>query len=192
MIPRHASTLTLPVLTLALLTLALPACSPPPEGQDRLDATAEDVVLPDCKQAATLYAIAADESHVDLTTGAALAITRGFQGFLFVRVGLRAPFPLPTTVKLKVHIAVQDGTDVASQFSTVHSHATGDGSFVTTDVAFFFNDMPLAAMVGRTAHVQVTAKTADCVVQAAADVTLTVGDFMAQDAGFWDSSDTSP
>jgi len=179
------------ILALALLAVATQTCNPQ-VGQDPPDGDIADTVLPVCPQGATLYGIGHDEMPVDLPTGSLLPIIEGFQGFLFVRLGLRAPYSLPSTVKLKVRVAVESGTTVASQFATVHSRALGNNHFETNDVPFFFHDMPLGALVGRTARVQITTQTGTCVVHASADVTLTVGTFMAADAGFWNASDTSP
>lgn len=174
-----------------LAACLLAGCGDDPSPADAVISHDTGPALPDCAQPGTLYGIGLAEMPIDVTQGTELPITLGFQQFIFVRVGLRAPVPLPGVVHLKIHITL-DGTNLAANFSTVKSHPLAGGGAETTDVPLFFNDTTQAELVGRTAHLQISASTGTCTMRAAADVLLTVGDLMAADAGFWNESDTSP
>lgn len=142
-----------------------------------------------CDASAIVYKISVDDEAVDLAEGATLPVTRGFQGFLFVRVGLRTPLVLPQTIKLKAHIEVPGEVDRVVVYATVQTEAVA-GGYRTTDVPVFFNDTPLAELVGRSATVELWTQSPGCRLQGSAKVTLGTGVYMNEDASFWDQDVT--
>ena len=138
-----------------------------------------------CDASAIIYKISVDDEAVDLAEGATLPVTRGFQGFLFVRIGLKTPLVLPQSIKLKAHVEVPGEVDRVAVYATVQTEAVA-GGYRTTDVPVFFNDTPLAELVGRTATVELWTQSPGCRLQGSASVTLGTGVYMNEDASFWD------
>ena len=175
------------MLTLRLLLLCpllLTACTPPTVAQN--DATQEQ--QPDvsaCTATATLFGIDVAELPVELTLGTSLPVTQGFQGFIFVRVGLRTGLPLPAIVKVATHVTIAGLLDQTYGPIPANTRATANGGMETTEVPFMFNDTPLADLIGQTAHVRVWTTTPGCRLAAEADVHLTAGGYMGADAGIW-------
>ncbi len=174
----------------AALTLAnLCQCASPAAPGDPLDVVADQTSfeLPLCPVSGSVYGMEyrpEGDLAIDLTPGASLPITLGFQGFLFVQVGLRTTMPLPTGVKLQAKLLPKDGTAVTVNYVTVKSHTTSNGS-ETSDIALFFNDQPLAELVGKPATVQISVLTGNCALSANVDVILQAGNVMGADAAFW-------
>ena len=102
-------------------------CEPPPAPPAKEDAVVADVALPPCAQSGELVALTVDGTERVLVNGTKLPVVLGFQGFIFVRLALRSPEPLPTTVKVRVLAVVPGLVDVSTPFSTVKTQASGAG-----------------------------------------------------------------
>ncbi len=176
-------------LTSALLTCLSLACSTPSPSYSDAGGH-EDVAIGPCDASALIYKISIKDEAVDLAEDATLPVTRGFQGFLFVRVGLKTPLVLPQTIKLKAHVEVPGEVDQVAVYSTVKT-AGGAGTYQTTDIPVFFNDTPLAELVGKEATVALWTQSTGCRLRAKASVRLSSGNYMNEDASFWDQ-DVSP
>jgi hypothetical protein len=171
------------VTCLSLATIVTCACSP------GIPADVPDVVtdIGPCEQTAAMFQVGADEQPLAIHDGDVLPLVQGFQGFLFIRVGLRSVQTVPGVVKLAVHVRVPGRVDQTGQFQSVHAKALAEGGWQSGDVPFFFNDASLADLVGRTAQVDVWTTSPGCRLVASREVTLTTGAFMSQDAGFWET-----
>ena len=179
-------------LLFCAVLIGLASCAPPPapESSDASGDIALDIGP--CAQEATLFGIDLNDQPSALPSGATLAITRGFQGLFFVRVGLRTSTPLPSQVRLAIRVTIAGELDQTSKFQVVHAAPMPEGGYQTTDVPFFFNDTTMAELIGRTAQVTVWSTTTGCVLKAAADVELVSGSFMGADAAFWQDDSGSP
>ncbi|MCO4762533.1 MAG: hypothetical protein KC502_13565 [Myxococcales bacterium] len=175
---------------LALLCSLAVACTGPSSAGDADAGGFQDIVIGPCDANALIYKISITDEAVDLAEGATLPVTRGFQGFLFVRIGLKTPLVLPQTIKLKAHVEVPGEVDQVAVYSTVKTQ-TGPGGYQTTDVPVFFNDTPLAELVGKEATVELWTQSVGCRLRGKAKVTLGSGNYMDEDADFWDQ-DVSP
>ena len=173
-----------PLLWFAVAGLA--ACTPHVHpAVDTLDAGDEpDTALPPCQQTGVVYGVGVDHQPIDLPPDGTLPVTQGFQGFLFVRVGLRSLQPLPGVLKAKVHVVLDNGIDIWVPYRTVKSTAWNTGA-QTTNVPVYFNDSPLPELLSRKAAIDVVVSTSTCTMTAHSDAVLTVGGFMAADSGFW-------
>lgn len=174
--------------TLAVLALGLVACSEPtPPPVDPAD-TNTDVadVIGRCDNPGVLFGIATNDLPTTLSPGDPLPITRGFQGFLFVRVGLTTELSLPGIIKLGAHVSVKDKVDKTATYATVKTSANLPSGQRSDDVPVFFNDTPLAELVGRKATVTVWTNSGGCrLVAVVEDLVLATGNFMAEDSTFW-------
>lgn len=173
---------------LSLLALAGAACEPPPAPPPAEDAAVADVNLPPCAQAGELIALDVEGTPRVLSAGSKLPVVLGFQGFIFVRLALRSPAPLPATVKVRVVATVPGLVDVSTPFSTVKTQAEGAG-WVTRDIAFFFNDVPFAELAGKPAEIGLAVDTKTCRMAAQASVVLEDGGYMGADAALWGTLD---
>lgn len=166
--------------------LAVLGCGPdaPKPSADSLDAHAADANLPACAGVAQLYGIGVDEQPFDLVDGSQLPVTQGFQGFLFVRVGLRTAMPLPGAVLLGLSVVLDNDVEVAVAPHPVKVSSAG-GQAQTSFVALYFNDWPLPQLVGRKAKIKVAARTDSCVLSSEVAASLSLGAYMSADAAFW-------
>lgn len=166
------------------LLVFLSTCTAP--GHSEPDAVAEPVAdVGPCSDSAGLYGIAVNELPFDVSAGTQLPITTGFQGFLFVRVGLRAKVTLPAVVKVVVHVAVPGKLNQTFGPTPAYTRAGPGGGSETAEIPFFFNDTPLAELIGQDAHVKVWTTATGCRLLAEGDVRLSAGGYMGADAGFW-------
>ena len=169
---------------LPILVLLGAACTSPPTAQ--VDATQEQQAdIGPCAESATLFGINVAELPVDLTLDTQLPVTQGFQGFIFVRVGLRTTVPLPAIAKVYTHLTIAGLLDQTYGPVPSNTRAATQGGMETTEVPFFFNDTPLAQLVGQTAHVKVWTTAPGCRLTAETDVKLSAGGYMGADAGIW-------
>jgi hypothetical protein len=185
---QQAKSIRIAVFAAGLL-VAL-GCEPPPAPPEVEDTAVADVLLPPCAQAGELIALDVDGNPRVLTSGSKLPVVLGFQGFVFVRLALRSPALLPTTVKVRVVATVPGLVDVSTPFSTVKTQADGS-AWITRDVAFFFNDVPFAELAGKPAEIGLAVDTKTCRMAASASVVLEDGGYMGADAALWGTLDGS-
>lgn len=157
-------------------------CAMPPEAFSDVAESAADVGP--CEQTATLFGISAQELPLDLTTATELPVTQGFQGLIFVRVGMRTQLPLPAIVRVGLHIAIAGKLDQTFGPTNAATRVV-KGGVETTEIAFFFNDPTLADLIGQHAHIRSWTTTPGCRLSAEADVVLVAGAWMGADAGLW-------
>ncbi len=186
----HLAVVLSAILSLSATLGLLASCTGVGSHDDADAGVVKDVVIGPCDVSAIVYKISVDEEAVDLAEGVTLPVTRGFQGFLFVRVGLRSELVLPGTIKLKAHVEIPGEVDQVAAFATVKTESVA-GGYRTIDVPVFFNDTPLAELVGRLASVGLWTASPGCRLQGAVNVKLGSGNFMDEDASFWDK-DASP
>ena len=173
---------------IALSTTWLAACEPPP-APPAIDAElSTDTQLPPCSQTAELFALTVNGQVRDLVPGSQLPLVLGFQGFIFVRVGLRSQALLPSTVKVRLQVQVPGLVDTATGSMGVKTLVDGQ-SWVTRDIAFFFNDVPFAELAGRPASLAMALDTPTCRLTATAAVVLEDGGVMGADAALWGTLD---
>jgi len=174
-------------IRIAALAAALAAvrCAGATPSTDALDAQTEpDTALPACPQSGVVFGLGVDHQPIDLTPGDKLPVTQGFQGFLFVRVGLRSAERLPDVVHTKVHVVLDNGLDT---WVPARPLATGpwQAGSQTSDVPVYFNSTPLPELLARKASIDVISSTGKCEIRAHVDTVLSIGGFMAADAAFW-------
>jgi len=168
-----------------LALLFATACGPQPAPRDPMDATQKvDSSLPTCPDSAQVFGIDKNETRVVLSSGSELAVTQGFQGFLFVRVGLHTASTLAKSVHMSVIVALDNGVEQYLPQRPVKTEAVTGGS-ETVEMPVFFNDSTMPDLISRKAAVDVEVETATCVMRAHVDTTLTYGGYMGADAGFW-------
>lgn len=179
---------TVKAAAIAVGVLVALGCSPPAPPPEVEDTAVADVLLPPCDQPGELIALDVDGNPRVLTSGSKLPVVLGFQGFIFVRLALRSPAQLPTTVKVRVVATVPGLVDVSTPFSTVKTQADGS-AWITRDVAFFFNDVPFAELAGKPAEIGLAVDTKTCRMAASASVVLEDGGYMGADAALWGTLD---
>ena len=174
------------LMSRCLLVLAwlFVGCTTPPTAQADAGPTPAADIGP-CTETATLFGIDIAEIPVDLTLSSQLPVSQGFQGFIFVRVGLRTALQLPAVVKVSTHVTIAGKVDATYGPIPANTRATANGGMETTEVPFFFNDTTLADLIGQTAHVRVWTTAPGCRLMAETDVKLTAGGYMGADAGIW-------
>ncbi len=170
-----------PLFAVIALALACDDAAPeaPPEPEPEPEPE-PDPKLP-CAEPGVLFGVDQAGETYELPDGAELPVTLGFQGFLFVQLGLRTSEPLAATIRLDTKLAVEGNAALEAPNPGVRTSEAPPGTFVTAPVLIFFLDQPLVELVGRTALVEGAANGATCRVHASASVTIVDGDRM--DAG---------
>jgi len=173
----------IPILTALAACLLLTGCPAP-------DPSHGDAGVPDagldagpCAESAALYGIDIHDEEQLLTAGTPLPITLGFQGFQYVRVGLRTARALPATVDLWMHISAGGALDLDTAFFGVETRTAPGGEAESIDVAVMFNDVPLAELLGLNATVRASTTSPGCALTGTADVVLVQGVFQGPDGG---------
>lgn len=178
--------------TLCLLALAgCPAATPTGDA----DASAAmDTPLPPCPDPSHLVRLDIDDLPADVTPQGVLPILRGFQGFLFVRVCLVTPAVLPAVVVVRAGLRGEGGVELEPPDAKTKPLLLADGSARVCAQPLFFNDFPLAGLIGKKATVTVAAVRPPhgCEVRREVPVVLTVGGWMGPDAGFWADTAAAP
>ena len=137
-----------------------------------------------CAETADLYGIDIHEQTQILTADSTLPVTLGFQGFLFVRVGMRTQMELPGTVNLWVQASIPGLLDTTRPFFGTETRAAEGGATETVEVTEIFNDQTLAQLLGSKATFILSTDTPGCTLSATAEVTLVQGGYQGPDGGF--------
>lgn len=170
---------------LAVITcLLLAGCSspdPPPEDAGPPDTGPPDAGL--CAEPVSAYGVDVHEQKPVLADGSILPITLGFQGFQYVRVGLRTERALPATADVWVQVVIDGELDRATAFAGVETRAAEEGGVETADVNMMFNDVPLAQLVGQHASLRIWTTSPGCRLDASVEVVLIQGVYQAADGG---------
>lgn len=88
-------------------------------------------------------------------------ITLGFQGFRYIQSVLRLEGVTATSAKHSARIVVEGQEPYVLTDTPVKVHEEG-GALVTDEVLVFFNDLPIAELVGKQAEITLTAKAGGC------------------------------
>ncbi len=176
--------------TVAALAVAFAACEPPPAPPPVEDTATADIKLPPCEAIGEIFAVDKDGGERSLASDKTtkIPLILGFQGFIFLRLGLRSPVALPGVVKLKISAQVGSVHDVTTPFASVKTSPNAGGS-VTRDVPLFFNDVPFAELAGKPATVGLQVDTNTCRMTSIAPVELEDGGIMGADASMWGTID---
>jgi len=180
----------LPALALALLACSEPPPTPEPDAVDPFDATTDALpdVIPACQTEAHVFGMDKNDQVQVLEDGVPLSVARGFQGFIFLRVGLRTTGTLSGSVKLKVRVQVAGSiaSDVTATFAPVPTKPLPKGGSQTAEVPFFINDVPIIELrKGPPAAVSVWTIDGGCQTSAKATVTLVQDNYMGEDSAMW-------
>lgn len=110
-------------------------------------------------------------------------VVLGFQGFRFIDAAGRLTGIEAKGAVFRLRVTV-DGHDSMTQDSASELASDEDGGLVAEHVQIFFNDMPMAELVGRSVSIEARAKVGDCAGDFATTVVLEEGGCMpADDAG---------
>ncbi|MEZ4269140.1 MAG: hypothetical protein R3F39_22520 [Myxococcota bacterium] len=194
--PTHTPSHAPLALTLALAcALALSAgCDPAKVAELPPSADVQDTSpgpLPPCPETGTLYVLDSDLVRGPLTSGAPLGVILGFQGFQFAQVGLVSPVPLDNPARVSVFVDSGDKLALHSVSPALRPTKV-DGGWETPAVLVFFNDVPLAELVGLTATLTLRADAGDCALSASVDVQLTTGGYTGEDSPVWADATNLP
>lgn len=165
--------------SLVLLSLLLAACEPtePPEEPAPEPEPEPEPVLPACDEPGSLYGLDAARQPFELVPGAEVPVILGFQGFLFLEVGLRSTQKLPGSMDVITRVQVESGVDLTATNPGILAAQDGAG-WKSDPVLVFFNDVPLVDLHGRRATLGVGTATPTCVLSASAEVLLVDGGVM--------------
>lgn len=148
--------------------------TPPPDAAD-------DAQVP-CEQEGALLGFEGSESHV-LHAGDALPVILGFQGFIFVEVGLRSPEPLEEFVVVRSNARLSGGAEVSDTHPGIGTQPGPNGAWDTRKLLVFSNDFPPAELYGREVELALAAPASGCRVRATVRGHLVEGGVQLQDAG---------
>lgn len=166
-------------LGLAALGPALLAgCAPaPPETTPTTTAT--------CHFDLTLGRVS-ESGFIPFADGDEAGVVLGFQGFRFIDAAAVLDGPSATDAAFRVR-ATADGHEPVT--SDAHASLTPmeNGESMAEHVQIFFNDIPMAELLGRTCKLEVRATVAGCTGEDDVSVVLGDGGCMPSDAGAPDS-----
>ncbi len=194
--PTHAQSRAPLALTLALACAAalLTGCDPAKISELPPSADAQDTSpgpLPACPETGSLYVLDSELVRGPVTPGAPLGVILGFQGFQFAQLGLVSPVPLDNPVRVSVFVDSGDKLALHS-LSPALRPTKVDGRWETPSVLVFFNDVPLAELVGLRATLTLRADAGDCALSASEDVVLTTGGYTGEDSPIWADATNLP
>ncbi|MCK6573007.1 hypothetical protein L6V77_18145 [Myxococcota bacterium] len=128
---------------------------------------------PSCPATARLIAFDAEEADAShpLAAGDRLAVIEGFQGFVFVQVGLSTTDRLGATVTGHTELRLASGERLTETYGGL-SMVSDAGAFRTDKLLVYFNDQPPATLYGRQAEVMVVIDGDTCRATARASVVL--------------------
>lgn len=121
-------------------------------------------------------------------------ITLGFQGFRYILSALRLEDVKATTATHAARVAVEGQAPYTLADTLVKLHSEG-GVLFSDDVLVFFNDLPIADLVGKSAEISLAAKAGGCLGTTARTLTLRDDEscIQAEDGGLsCQSSDGGP
>ncbi|MFO0568518.1 MAG: hypothetical protein U0263_22845 [Polyangiaceae bacterium] len=110
-------------------------------------------------------------AFVPFTDGDDAEITLGFQGFRYIQSVLRLENVQATSASHSARIVVEGQDPYSLSDTPVKVHDEG-GALYSDEVLVFFNDLPIADIVGKNAQITLTAKAAKCVGTTKTQVTL--------------------
>lgn len=171
------------MIRLAVAALLASACEAAPSTTDAApppDATV-DAQRP-CAREGQLLGFDGSTAHV-LAEGDELPVILGFQGFIFVEVGLRSPEPLDEFVTVHSNARLSGGAEVADAHPGIGTGPGPDGSWDTRRVLIFFNDFPPAELYGREAELALSVPASTCRLRATVRGRLVEGGVQLEDAG---------
>jgi hypothetical protein len=161
------------------------ACATPAEGPEPAEvADTSTTPLPACAETGTLFAVTLAGDREDLKTDSELRVSLGFQAFQFAQVGLRSPLALLEPTRLTVYVDVPGKLTYSVAHPRVHTSATS-AAWETSPELVFFNDAPMADLLGQAASLTMRASTGTCLLSATADVVLVDGGFADENAPIW-------
>jgi len=110
-------------------------------------------------------------AFVPFTDGDDAEITLGFQGFRYIQSVLKLENVKATSASHSARIVVEDQAPYSLSDTPVKVHEEG-GALFSDEVLVFFNDLPIADIVGKSAEITLTAKAAKCIGSTKTQVTL--------------------
>ena len=146
--------------------------------------------LPTCTTGATIYVLTLEGARELLTDGGQLGIILGFQGFQFARVGVVTGDELPPLTTVESSVLVPGKVNKLVRSTNVVTKA-GAGGWTTDVVNLFFNDVPLADLIGKDGTLVLRATGTSCIAAAEVHVVLVAGGFQGADGGT-DEADAEP
>ena len=148
---------------------------------------AESAPLLPCGAPGDLLLFEFDDPDVPhpIASGEELPVVLGFQGFVFVEVGLRTRVALGDFAVLQSQVQLEDGRVLTAAHPGTAIVEESTGARRTGKVLVFFNDVPLVELYGQTVEIDLsaTAVTEDCRVSARRRVRLVRGPTQLADAG---------
>ncbi len=114
--------------------------------------------------------------------GDRVEITLGFQGFRFISSAARLRGTDASRASFQFDVEVEGESPYAQPGGTVDLRSSGDGSSMSEEILVFFNDIPMAQLVGRSARIATTARADRCSGRSEVSVVLVDEDRCIQDA----------
>jgi len=149
-----------------LFILSCVACSSEDSGKnDQPDSG------PSCTYTLTWGHRASGGAFVPFSDGDDAEITLGFQGFRYIQSTLRLENVKAESASHSARIVVEGQDPYSLSDTPVKVHDEGGGLF-SDEVLVFFNDLPIADIVGKTAEITLTAKAGGCLGTTKTTVTL--------------------
>lgn len=108
---------------------------------------------------------------VPFSDGDDAEITLGFQGFRYILSALRLENVKATSATHSARVVVEGQEPYTLSDTPVKVHDEA-GALVSEDVLVFFNDLPIADIVGKSAEITLTAKAGGCLGSTKRSVTL--------------------
>jgi hypothetical protein len=139
----------------ALTLLAALGCSSHPDADAVVDAGI------DCALELT-WGHRDDTLFVPFENGDSAEITLGFQGFRFIQSVLRYRGPSADEGKYGARVAVVGFDPYVLPDARVRLASEADGALYAEGVLVFFNDLPIADIIGKTADITLTGSAAGC------------------------------
>lgn len=133
------------------------------------------MVLPDCAEQGALFS--ADRFNVvtELLAGGDLPVITGFQGFVFVQLHVRSATKPSDEAPFTSRVVIESlGIDRTGSHARISSIPEGSG-WQSDAILVFFNDTPVADLVGHPARITVRATLETCVLGSTRDVMLVNG-----------------
>ncbi len=103
-----------------------------------------------------------DETFVSFADGNATEITEGFQGFRYIYSALRLQGLTEDTARVSFQISVNGQEPYVQSNGNVMLEQEDGGATYARDVLVFFNDIPIAQLVGRNASILARTTSGTC------------------------------